>query len=75
MLQECTFPLTIHKVQAQINVVGNEEANKLAKEGNTKTLEDEFPSKPHDSHTSLHTGYAIMMTIHTKGQSRTSIIT
>jgi hypothetical protein len=43
MLQECTFSLTIHKVQAHTNVVRNEEEDKLAKEGNGKILEDEFP--------------------------------
>jgi ribonuclease HI len=76
MLQEHTFPLTIHKVQAHTNVTGNEEADKLAKEGNGKTLEDEFPSEPHEFAYSspywlcLNDGHP-----YTKDQSETSIIT
>jgi hypothetical protein len=49
MLKERTFPLTMHKVRAHTNVARNKEANKLAKEGKTKILEDEFPSEPHES--------------------------
>jgi ribonuclease HI len=48
ILKERTLPLTIYKVRAHTNIAGNEEANKLVKEGNKKILEDEFPSEPHE---------------------------
>jgi ribonuclease HI len=48
MLQERTLPLTIHIVRAHTNVTGNEEADKLAKEGNKKTLEDDLPLESHE---------------------------
>jgi ribonuclease HI len=48
MLQNRTFPLTIHKVRAYTNIIGNEEADKLAKEGNKIILIDELPSELHE---------------------------
>jgi ribonuclease HI len=39
MLQNRTHPLSIYKVRAHINILGNEHADKLAKAGNTSPID------------------------------------
>ena len=36
MLQAQTHSISLHKIRAHINIIGNEEADKLAKEGREK---------------------------------------
>jgi hypothetical protein len=46
MLQNCIVPVSLHKVKAHAEVVGNEEVDKLAKSGNKLTHLD--PIEPYE---------------------------
>jgi hypothetical protein len=47
MLKNRTTPTTLHKVRAHTNVIGNEEADKLVKEGSKINLENDMATQPH----------------------------
>jgi ribonuclease HI len=49
MLKNCTTTTTINKVRAHTNIIGNEEAGKLAKEGNKIELANDIPTQPHEN--------------------------
>jgi ribonuclease HI len=49
MLKDRIAPTTLHKVRAHTNIKGNEEANKLAKEGSKIDLENDMPIQPHEN--------------------------
>jgi ribonuclease HI len=49
MLKNRTATTTINKVRAHTNIIGNEEANKLAKEGSQIELENDIPIQPHEN--------------------------
>jgi hypothetical protein len=49
MLKNRTATTTINKVRAHTNILGNEEANKLAKEGSKIELANEIPTQPHEN--------------------------
>jgi hypothetical protein len=49
MLKNCTTPTTLHKVRAHTNILGNEEAHKLTKEGSKIDLENDMPTQPHEN--------------------------
>jgi ribonuclease HI len=59
---------TLHKVRAHTNIIGNEEADKLAKEGSKIDLENDMPLKPTKMPTPRHTGGVETMTTHIKAQ-------
>jgi hypothetical protein len=63
MLKNRTTPTTLDKVRAHIDILGNEEADNLAKEGSKIDLENgmKMPT-PH------HTGGVEIMTTHAKAQ-------
>jgi ribonuclease HI len=44
LLKNRVAPTTLHKVRAHTNIIGNEEAEKLAKEGNKTDLENDMPT-------------------------------
>ena len=48
MLKNRTTTTHLHKVRAHTNVIGNEEADKLAKEGSKIVLVNDIPSHPHE---------------------------
>jgi hypothetical protein len=49
MLKNCTTSTTLYKLRAHTNILGNEEANKLAKEGSKIDLENDMPTQPHEN--------------------------
>jgi hypothetical protein len=49
MLKNHTATTHLYKVRAHTNIIGNEEANKLAKEGNKIVLISDIPFQPHES--------------------------
>jgi hypothetical protein len=49
MLKNRTTPTTLHKVRAYTNILRNEEANKLAKEGSKIDLKNDMPIQPHEN--------------------------
>jgi hypothetical protein len=49
VLKNRTTPSTLHKVRAYTNILGNEEANKLAKEGSKIDLENDMPTQSHEN--------------------------
>jgi hypothetical protein len=49
MLKNCTATTPLHKVGAHTNIIGNEEADKLAKEGSKIVLVSDIPFHPHES--------------------------
>jgi ribonuclease HI len=44
MLKNRTTSTTLHKIKAHTNILGNEEADKLAKEGSKIDLENDMPT-------------------------------
>jgi hypothetical protein len=48
MLKNRIAPVTLHKVRAHTNVIRNEEADTLAKEGSKIDLENDIPTQPHE---------------------------
>jgi ribonuclease HI len=42
MLKDHAAPTTLHKVRAHTNIIGNKEADKLAKEGSKIDLENDI---------------------------------
>jgi ribonuclease HI len=49
MLKNRTATTTINKVRTHTNIIGNEEADKLAKEGSKIELADDIPTEPHEN--------------------------
>jgi ribonuclease HI len=49
MLKNRTTTTTINKVRAHTNIIGNEEADKLAKEGSKIDLANDIPIQPHEN--------------------------
>jgi hypothetical protein len=49
MLKNCTTSTTLYKLRAHTNILGNEEANKLAKEGSKIDLKNDMPIQPHEN--------------------------
>jgi hypothetical protein len=49
MLKNHIATTHLHKVRAHTNIIGNEEANKLAKEGSKIVLVNDIPFHPHES--------------------------
>jgi ribonuclease HI len=49
MLKNRTATTHLHKVRAHTNIIGNEEADKLAKEGRKIVLVSDIPFHPHES--------------------------
>jgi ribonuclease HI len=49
MLKNCTTTTHLYKVRAHTNIIGNEEADKLAKEGSKIVLVSDIPFRPHES--------------------------
>jgi ribonuclease HI len=47
MLKNCTAITHLHKVKAHTNIIGNEEADKLAKDGSKIVLVSDIPFHPH----------------------------
>jgi ribonuclease HI len=48
MLKNRTANTYLHKVRAHTNIIGNEEANKLAKEGNKIDFANDMLTQPHE---------------------------
>jgi ribonuclease HI len=49
LLKNRTAPATLHKVRAHTNIKGNEEANKLVKEGSKIDPENDMPTQAHEN--------------------------
>jgi hypothetical protein len=49
MLKNRTTPTTLYKVRVHTNILGNGEANKLAKEGSKIDLENDMPTQSHEN--------------------------
>jgi ribonuclease HI len=49
LLKNCSTPTTLHKVRAHTNNIGNEEANKLAKEDSKIDPENDMPTQSHEN--------------------------
>jgi hypothetical protein len=49
MLKNRTATTTINKVRAHTNIIGNEEAGKIAKERSKIELENHIPTQPHEN--------------------------
>jgi hypothetical protein len=49
MLKNRTATIHLHKIKAHTKIIGNEEANKLAKDGSKIVLVSNIPSCPHES--------------------------
>jgi hypothetical protein len=49
MLKNRTATTTINKVRAHTNIIGNEEADKLAKEGSKIELANDIPTQLHEN--------------------------
>jgi ribonuclease HI len=49
MLKNRTTTTHLYKVRAHTNIIGNEEADKLAKEGSKIELVSDIPFQPHKS--------------------------
>jgi hypothetical protein len=49
MLKNCTATTYLYKVRAHTNIIGNKEANKLAKEGSEIVLVSDISYHPHES--------------------------
>jgi hypothetical protein len=49
MLKNRTTTTYLYKVRAHINIIGNEEANKLTKEGSKIVLVSDIPFQPHEN--------------------------
>jgi hypothetical protein len=47
LLKDCTTTTTLHKERAHTNIIGNEEADKLVKEGSKIDLENDMPTQAH----------------------------
>jgi hypothetical protein len=48
MLKNLTTNTYLHKIRAHTNIIGNKEANKLAKEGSKIELANDIPTQPHE---------------------------
>ena len=46
MLKNCTANTYLYKIRAYTNIIGNEEANKLAKERSKIDLTNDMPTQP-----------------------------
>jgi hypothetical protein len=49
LLKNCVTPTTLYKVRAHTNIIGNEEVDKLAKEGSKTDPEDDMPTQAHEN--------------------------
>jgi hypothetical protein len=65
MLKKHTATTHLYKVRTHTNIIGNEEADKLAKEGSKIVLVSDIPYRPPIPH---HIGGVEMTTTHTEAQ-------
>jgi hypothetical protein len=68
MLKNRTTTTHLHKVRAHINIIGNEEADKLAKDGSKIVLVSDIPFTHMKAPTPHHIGGAETMTTHLEAQ-------